>query len=156
MPSTKVNVPFPQTVSGGGLSSILAKAVKDEKEKDQDTVDDGFVQSVNFPRNYLDSFDETTKLEVDKGNVVEIEIHVFELERDPIGLCRFDFVEIFESNGKGTYAKLCGDNAGGETKFRSKGNELNVRFHSDRAGNHKGFKAAWKEVQTHTKTTTTN
>ena len=110
-------------------------------------MDEGFVQSVNFPLHYLNSFDETTKLEVAEGNVVEIEIHVFELERDPIGLCRFDFVEIFESNGKGIYEKLCGDNVASGTKFKSKGNELTVKFHSDRAGNHKGFKAAWKEVQ---------
>ena len=157
MPCKKVNVPYPQTVTvQGGLSSILTNAVEDETAKDQDTVDDGFVQSVNFPLHYLDNFDEETKLKVDEGNVVEIEIHVFELERDPIGLCRFDFVEIFESNGKGIYAKLCGDNVLSGTKFRSEGNELTVRFHSDRAGNHKGFKAAWKEVQTHRKAPKTN
>ena len=145
---------FNETVSLPGLSSVLKKALKDEELKDQDDVEEGFVKSVNFPQHYLDSFDEETKLQVDKGNVIELTIHEFDLEDDPSqdsSPCRFDFVEIFESNGKGTYAKMCGNNVAVGTKFRSKGNEMTVRFHSDRAGNHKGFKAAWKEVQTHYK-----
>ena len=109
-------------------------------------MEEGFVQSVNFPLHYLNSFDETTKLEVAEGNVVEIEIHVFELERDPIGLCRFDFVEIFESSGKGTYAKLCGDDVKSGQKFQSEGNKMTIRFHSDRSVTEKGFKASWKGV----------
>ena len=62
--------------------------------------------------------------------------------------CRFDFVEIFESNGKGTYAKLCGcgnDIKSGQT-FRSKGNEMTVRFHSDESVTESGFKASLKGV----------
>ena len=128
----------------GGLSSILRKALKDENEKEKDDVEEGFLTSVNFPLNYLDNFNEETKLEVDAGNFVELTFHEFELERDS-RRCRFDFVEIFD--GKGTYAKLCGDDVARGTKFTSKGNELTVRFHSDRSGTYKGFKAAWKEVQ---------
>ena len=140
---------FNETVSvAGGLSSILRKAMMEENEKEKDDVEKGFLTSVNFPLHYLDNFNEETKLEVEAGNFVELTFHEFQLERDP-RRCRFDFVEIFD--GRGTYAKLCGDDVARGTKFTSVGNELTVRFHSDRSATYKGFKAAWKEVQANDK-----
>ena len=123
-----------------GLSSILKKDVVEAE------LDKGFVQSVNYPSNYLDNFDDVNKLKVGEGFVVELTFDFFQLETDASGQCRFDFVEIFESNGKGTYAKLCGIDGAGGFKFRSEGNEMTVRFHSDQSINGRGFKASWKEV----------
>merc|ERR1711934_157061 len=60
------------------------------------------------------------------------------------GRCRFDYVEILESNGKGV--KLCGDDVRSGQKFHSEGKEMTVRFHSDESITKKGFKATWKEV----------
>ena len=63
-----------------------------------------------------------------------------------VAKCRFDFVEIFESNGKGTYAKLCGHDVKSGQKFQSEGNEMTVRFHSDESVTESGFKASLKGV----------
>ena len=121
-----------------GLSSILEKDVVEE------VLDEGFVQSVNHPRAYYDNVDEEDKLEVGEGFSVELTFEFFQLEIDSSGECRFDFVEI--SDGAGLYEKLCGLGHVGK-KFRSSGNEMTVRFHSDRSVNARGFKASWKEVQ---------
>ena len=126
-----------------GLSEILSK---DAVEKE---LDEGFVQSINFPRHYFNDFDQEAKLQVDEGYVVELTFEFFELENDNSTLfdCRFDFVEIFESNTKkGTYAKLCGDEVPKGETFRSLGNEMTVRFHSDSSITGRGFNATWKEV----------
>ena len=111
-------------------------------------MDKGSIQSINFPTHYLNNIDEEDKLEVDEGFVVELTFEFFQLERDNAtsGQCRFDFVEIFESTGRGTYAKLCGDDVKSGQKFQSEGNEMTVRFHSDASVTEKGFKASWKEV----------
>ena len=63
-----------------------------------------------------------------------------------VAKCRFDFVEIFESNGKGTYAKLCGNDVKSGQKFQSEGNEMTVQFHSDESVTESGFKASLKGV----------
>ena len=85
---------------------------------------------------------------MDEGFVVELTFEFFQLERDNAtsGQCRFDFVEIFESNGKGTCTKLCGADVESGQKFQSEGNEMRVRFHSDASVTEKGFKASWKEL----------
>ena len=105
-------------------------------------------QSVNFPSHYLNNIDEEDTLEVDEGFVVDLTFEDFQLEKDnsTSGQCRFDFVEIFESNGKGIYAKLCGDDVKSGQKFQSEGNKMTIRFHSDRSVTEKGFKASWKGV----------
>ena len=127
-----------------GLSSILKK----DKDVVEEELEEGFIQSINHPSNYPDNQDDTIKLQVDEGFVVELTFEFFELEIDwnEDGQCRFDFVVISESNGKGISGKLCGSDVASGKKFRSKGNEMIVTFHSDRDTNRRGFKASWKEV----------
>ena len=123
-----------------GLSSILEKDVVEEVSEERS------IQSINYPLNYLDNIDEEDKLEVNEGFVVELTFEFFQLEKDnsTSGQCRFDYVEILESNGKGV--KLCGDDVRSGQKFHSEGKEMTVRFHSDESITKKGFKATWKEV----------
>ena len=104
------------------------------------------IQSINFPSHYLNNIDEEDTLEVDEGFVIELTFEDFQLEKDnsTSGQCRFDYVEILESNGKGV--KLCGDDVRSGQKFHSEGKEMTVRFHSDESITKKGFKATWKEV----------
>ena len=127
-----------------GLSSILKK----DKDVVEEELEEGFIQSINHPSNYPENQDDTIKLQVDEGFVVELTFEFFELEPDwtEDGQCRFDFVVISESNGKGISGKLCGSDVASGKKFRSKGNEMIVTFHSDRDTNRRGFKASWKEV----------
>jgi peroxidase len=137
---------------GSGLldiSRIFSEALSEERNrlmiKSQHEVeaDEGFVTSPNFPNNYLNNLDTQTVLTADKGNVLELTLVTFELEKDLTGRCRFDQVEIFD--GKGRLEILCGSLPGGK-KFTSRDNRMTVKFHSDARFAHKGFKASWKEV----------
>merc|ERR1719237_1573553 len=112
----------------------------------EEVLEERSIQSINYPLNYLDNIDEEDKLEVNEGFVVELTFEFFQLEKDnsTSGQCRFDYVEILESNGKGV--KLCGDDVRSGQKFHSEGKEMTVRFHSDESITEKGFKATWKEV----------
>ena len=126
-----------QRSSDPGLSEILKKDVVVE------VLDERIVQSVNHPSEYFNNLNETTKLEVDEGYVIELTFEVFQLEID--SNC-YDFVEIFDE--KRLYHKLCGGDAVNKyTKYTSGGNELTVRFHSDRSVTAAGFRASWKEVE---------
>ena len=128
---------FDEALIQPGLSGILKKEVIEE------VLDEGIVQSANHPSDYFNNFNETTKLQVDEGFVIELTFEVFELEAN--SNC-YDFVEIFDEER--LYSKLCGGatvNKG--TKFTSGGNEMTVRFHSDRNVVAAGFKASWKRLK---------
>ena len=128
---------FDEALIQPGLSKILQKDVVGE------VLDEGIVKSVNHPADYFNNLNETTMLQVDEGYVIELTFEVFELEID--NNC-YDYVEIFD--GKELYHKLCGGNAVNKyTKYTSGGNEMTVRFISDRSVTAAGYKASWKEVE---------
>ena len=137
---------------GSGLLDIrriFLEAISEEwnslivKSQHEVEADKGFVTSPNYPNNYLNNLDTQTVLTADKGNVLELTLVTFELERDLSGKCRFDRVEIWD--GKGRLGVLCGSLPGGK-KFMSRDNRMTVKFHSDASETQKGFKASWKEV----------
>lgn len=101
-----------------------------------------FVQSVNFPKNYLNNYQEEKNLVARKGFAIELNFEVFELEFDD-SRCRFDYLEILDGGTK--LAKLCGSLPRG-TKYRSTDNVMKLKFRSDPSGNYRGYRASWKEI----------
>ena len=146
------------------LRRIFLEAVSEEqngllrKSQHEVAADVGFVTSPNYPNNYLANADTQDVVTADAGNVLELTLESFKLERDPTGQCRFDRVEIWD--GKGRLAILCGTlpfPAGSQVpKFTSRDNRLTVKFHSDSTENHKGFKFSWKEIKPQVKTPRAN
>ena len=133
------------------LRRIFLEAFSEEQDrllrKSQHEVEaeENFVRSPNYPNNYWNNAETQTILTTAIGNVLELTLETFDLERDPTGPCRFDYVEIYD--GISRLVRLCGTLAGGVHKFTSRDNRMTVKFHSDAVETQKGFKASWKEIK---------
>jgi hypothetical protein len=105
------------------------------------TTDSGTIKSPNYPKSYSENTDKTYDLVVAEGSKVELTFTDFQMEAE--ASCGYDFVEVFDTNGK-SVKKLCGSTK--PDKITSSGKSMKVKFHSDYYVNMKGFSASWKKV----------
>jgi len=104
--------------------------------------DSGTVTSPNYPEEYMNDQDVTKVLEVATGFKIELIFKTMDIE--PYASCRYDFVEVLDTNGA-QLGKYCGTTVP-TNHIISSGNRLTVRFFSDNSITHTGFEAEWKKV----------
>jgi len=105
------------------------------------TSESGVIKSPNYPNAYSANTDKTYNLNVADGSKIELTFTDFQVEAE--ANCGYDFVEVFDTNGK-SLKKLCGSTK--PDKITSTGKSMKVRFYSDYYLNMKGFSATWKKV----------
>jgi len=104
------------------------------------TSDSGIIKSPNYPKSYPSNSDKTYSLSVADGSKIKLTFTDFELEDYN---CAYDYVEVFDTNGK-SIKKVCGNTK--PSPITSTGNKMTIKFKSDYYYNLKGFSATWKKV----------
>ena len=98
------------------------------------------VQSPNYPNDYGNNVDCTIKVRLSAYEVVSLEILDFNVQHS--SFCDKDFLEIRDGdpNESKLIAKICGGYTKNSTDFKSSGNTMHVRFHSNDESTAKGFR----------------
>lgn len=107
------------------------------------TGDSGEVTSPGYPNNHDNNLFDETLIEVSANSMVELTFVDFDVEASRDGNCRFDYVEVLDSDGS-RLLKTCGDRL--PDQLISSGNSLKVIFKSDHSVTKKGFRATWKKI----------
>merc|ERR1712062_357725 len=100
------------------------------------SVDQGEIQSPNYPAAYPNNLDKTWNIEVAPGQRIQLTFESFDLEAHSD--CGYDYVQISHGSFQQRY---CGSSKPGP--IISSGNTMTVTFHSDHSVNGNGFKATW-------------
>jgi len=100
------------------------------------SVDQGEIQSPNYPAAYPNNLEKTWNLEVASGGRIKLTFESFDLEASSD--CRYDYVQISHGSFQ---QKYCGSSL--PSPIISSGNTMTVTFHSDHSENGNGFKATW-------------
>merc|ERR1719282_2319217 len=98
----------------------------------------GTFNSVNYPSNYFDDYEEQYIITVKDGSKIALYFESFDLEYH-VG-CIYDYIEVYDSDGT-VIVKACGKS--NPIPVTSSSNNLKLIFKADNSRNATGFKAIW-------------
>jgi len=106
----------------------------------------GELKSPNYPSSYPNKLHKTENIVVSEGKTVKIKFAALDVESDPTGICRYDYVGIIDGDGTVLLNKTCGTTIPAE--IHSKTNWVKVIFHTDSWETKSGWKLTWSLVST--------
>ena len=120
----------------------------------------GVLASPNYPSNYPNNLEWTSKIEVEEGLLIVLQFTAFDIESHPCSYCECDHLTIKDGDGTTLLEKACGWPSEGfiyggrwtsslPTSIRSRSNMVEIHFKTDGQVTKSGWRVTWSSLQWH-------
>ena len=118
----------------------------------------GVLASPNYPSNYPNNLERTSKIEVEEGLLIVLQFTAFDIESHPCSYCECDHLTIKDGDGTTLLEKACGWPSEGfiyggrwtsslPTSIRSRSNMVEIHFKTDGQVTKSGWSITWSSLQ---------